>query len=219
MASTSSTPTQRRVGRPPGPTEHGAASRTRILDAAAEVFARLGYDRARMADVVEASGMTKGSVYFHFESKEALAVAVLTEKHGQWLGQVRSSLSQVAPGPDRLNALLPAMLSLHRDDPYAWAVSRLAQNLAELPATRSLATELTQRWVDVVADVVRDALPPGTGPSPADPALVATLLVGAFDGLKATVQVLTDDPAVAARQLESGGELLMSMVRSAITQS
>ena len=42
----------RRVGRPPGPTAHGAASRDRILDAAAGVFARLGYDRARMADVV-----------------------------------------------------------------------------------------------------------------------------------------------------------------------
>lgn len=219
MARSPSTPTQRRVGRPPGPTEHGAASRTRILDAAAEVFARVGYDKARMTDVVEASGMTKGSVYFHFESKESLAVAVLTEKHAQWIDRVRSSLARTAPGPDRLDALLPAMLSLHRDDPYAWAVSRLTQNLAELPTTRPLATELTQRWVDVVTDVVRDALPAGSGPSTADPTLVATLLVGAFDGLKATVQVLTDDADVAARQLEDGGDLLLSMVRSAIAQS
>jgi AcrR family transcriptional regulator len=219
MARSPSTPAQRRVGRPPGPTEHGTASRARILDAAADVFARLGYDRARMADVVEASGMTKGSVYFHFEGKEALAVAVLTEKHAQWIERVQSSLAQAAPGPDRLNALLPAMLSLHRDDPYAWAISRLAQNLAELPATRSLATELTQRWVDVVASVVRGALPPASGPSTADPILVATLLVGAFDGLKATVQVLTDDPDVAARQLEDGARLLLSIVQLAIKQS
>lgn len=215
MARSSSSPAQRRVGRPPGPTEHGTASRTRILDAAAEVFAHLGYEKARMADVVEASGMTKGAVYFHFESKEALAVAVLTEKHAEWIGRVRASIAESESGQDRLTALLPAMLSLHRDDPYAWAVSRLTQSLAEVPATRSLATELTQRWIDVVTDIVRDALPSGTGPA-ADPAMVATLLVGAFDGLKATVQVLTDDAETAADQLRSGGDLLLRMVRAVI---
>lgn len=209
---------QRRVGRPSGPTEHGAASRARILDAAATVFARLGYDRARMADVVEASGMTKGAVYFHFEGKEALAVAVLTERHARWIAGVRAHLAAHPPGIERLRALLPAMLELHRDDPYAWAVPRLAQSLAELPSTRAIASELSQRWVDEVADVVRDALPsePGTG---LDPELVATVLVGSFDGLKATVQVLHDDPAAAARHLESAGGLLIRMLELSLDRA
>jgi AcrR family transcriptional regulator len=219
MARTPSPSGPRRVGRPSGPTEHGAASRARILDAAAEVFAHLGYDKARMADVVETSGMTKGSVYFHFASKEALAVAVLTEKHAQWIERVHSSLETSAPGRQRLEALLPAMLSLHTDDPYAWAVSRLTQNLSELPETRSLATELTQRWVDVVAEVVREAVDVQGETTTVDPTEIALLLVGAFDGLKTTIQVLTDDPASAARQLESGGHLLLRMVCSAIEAS
>jgi AcrR family transcriptional regulator len=219
MTRASSSPAaSRRVGRPPGPTRHGAASRARILDAAAAVFARMGYDKARMDDVVEASGMTKGSVYFHFTNKEALAVAVLTEKHAQWLDQVHTRLAAQPPGPERLDALLPAMLGLHRDDPYAWAVARLTQNLAELPTTRSLAAELTRRWIDDVAALVRDALPDDASLTP-DPVEVATFLVGAFDGLKAVVQVLTDDPDEADRQLESGGELIMTMLRAVITPS
>ncbi len=176
----------------------------------------MGYDKARMDDVVETSGMTKGSVYFHFANKEALAVAVLTEKHASWLHQVRSRLAATPPGTERLEALLPAMLGLHQEDPYAWAVARLTQNLSELPATRSLAAELTRRWIDDVAALVRDALPAAADP-PVDPVEVATLLVGAFDGLKATVQVLADDPGAAARQLESGGALLMKMLRAVIT--
>ena len=222
MTRSSSTPAPRRVGRPPGPTQHGAASRERILDAAAAVFARLGYDKARMDDVVEASGMTKGSVYFHFTGKESLAVAVLTEKHAHWLDQVRARLAATPAGTERLEALLPAMVGLHRDDPYAWAVARLTQNLSELPATRALAAELTRRWIDDVADLVRDALPADSDPTvdpSVDPVEVATLLVGAFDGLKATVQVLTDDPDTAARQLESGGALLMRMLRAVIAPS
>ncbi|MGV9823560.1 TetR family transcriptional regulator [Nocardia xishanensis] len=209
-----STPARRRVGRPSGPTEHGAASRERILDAAAAVFAQVGYDRARMADVIEASGMTKGSVYFHFESKEALAVAVLTEKHAQWLERVQARLATAPPGLQRMEALLPAMLDLHRDDPDAWVISRLAQNLAEVPATRALATELTRRWIDRVADLIRDAQHIGEVSDGVDPELLATVLVGAFDGLKTTIETVSDDPHAADRQLEACGALLLAMMQS-----
>ncbi|WP_431949685.1 TetR family transcriptional regulator [Nocardia lijiangensis] len=209
-----STPARRRVGRPSGPTEHGAASRERILDAAAAVFAQVGYDRARMADVVEASGMTKGSVYFHFESKEALAVAVLTEKHAQWLDRVQARLATAPPGLQRMEALLPAMLDLHRDDPDAWVISRLAHNLAEVPATRILATELARRWIDRVADLIRDAQHIGEVSDEVDPQLLATVLVGAFDGLKTTIETVSDDPRAADQQLEAGGALLLTMMQS-----
>ncbi|WP_433684575.1 TetR family transcriptional regulator [Nocardia sp. CA-119907] len=211
-----STPAQRRVGRPPGPTEHGAASRERILDAAAAVFAQVGYDRARMADVVEASRMTKGSVYFHFESKEALAVAVLTEKHAQWLDRVQARLATTPPGLRRLEALLPAMLDLHRDDPDAWVISRLAQNLAEVPATRTLAMELTRRWIDGVADLIRDAQHIGEVSGEVDPDVLATVLVGSFDGLKTTIETVSDDPRTADQRLEAGGALLLAMMQSVV---
>ncbi|WP_082392807.1 TetR/AcrR family transcriptional regulator [Nocardia arizonensis] len=211
-----STRAQRRVGRPSGPTEHGAASRERILDAAATVFAQLGYDRARMADVVETSGMTKGSVYFHFENKEALAVAVLTEKHAQWLDRVQARLTIEPAGNARLEALLPAMLELHRDDPDAWVISRLTQNLAEVPATRALATELTRRWIDTVADLIRDSRRHGGVSVGVDPDLLATVVVGAFDGLKTTIETISEDPRTAASQLEAGGTLLLTMMRSVV---
>ncbi|WP_280240286.1 TetR/AcrR family transcriptional regulator [Nocardia abscessus] len=211
-----STPARRRVGRPSGPTEHGAASRERILDAAATVFAQLGYDRARMADVVETSGMTKGSVYFHFENKEALAVAVLTEKHAQWLARVQARLAAATPGSGRLEALLPAMLELHRDDPDAWVISRLTQNLAEVPATRALATELTRRWIDTVAGLIRDGQNVGGVAGGVDPELLATVLVGAFDGLKNTIETISEDPDTADTRLAAGGTLLLTMMRSVL---
>ncbi|WP_019930477.1 TetR/AcrR family transcriptional regulator [Nocardia sp. BMG111209] len=212
----SNTPAPRRVGRPPGPTEHGAASRERILDAAATVFAQLGYDRARMADVIEVSGMTKGSVYFHFESKEALAVAVLTEKHARWIEQVRTRLAAAPPGLPRLEALLPAVLEMHRDDHDAWVISRLSQNLAAVPATRPLAVELTRRWIDDVAELIREAQRIGDITGDTDPDLLATVLVGAFDGVKMTIEVLSDDAATADQRLEASGGVLLTMLRSAV---
>lgn len=195
----------RRVGRPRGQTSQGAASREAIIEAAAGVFARLGYDRARMADIVEAGGLSKGSVYFHFDSKEALAVAVLTARHERWIQGVRAHLDELEPGEARLRALLPAVLALHDDDPHAWVISRLSVALSEQAETRGIAAELSRRWVEVIAEVVRDA----AGGRHVDAVSAATVLVGGFDGLKATLHVQhPDDPAGAHRALTRAGEVL-----------
>jgi AcrR family transcriptional regulator len=52
------------------------AKEDKILDAAERVFADLGFRNTRMEDVAKAVGMSKGNVYFYFESKENLFMAV-----------------------------------------------------------------------------------------------------------------------------------------------
>ena len=178
------------------------------------MFARLGYDRARMADVVAESGLTRGSVYFHFESKETLAIAVLSAKHSQWLDVVRTRLAATQKGADRLDALLPTMLELHRDDPDAWVIARLIQNMADLPETRPLTAKLTRAWIDEVADLIRDTQLTVDSTNEVDPTLLATVLVGAFDGLKNTVHVLNTDTDEANAQLAATGKVLAMMLRS-----
>jgi AcrR family transcriptional regulator len=55
-------------------------TRTKLLDAAAEVFSEKGYANASMDDVAAAAGMTKGALYWNFDSKEALFHALLDER-------------------------------------------------------------------------------------------------------------------------------------------
>jgi len=56
----------------------GEVRRNQILDAATAVFARLGFERARMDDIVEASGLSKGALYWYFNSKEEIITASYT---------------------------------------------------------------------------------------------------------------------------------------------
>lgn len=51
--------------------------KNQILDAAAVVFAEQGFDAARMDDIGQAAGLSKGTVYWYFESKESLTLALL----------------------------------------------------------------------------------------------------------------------------------------------
>lgn len=50
-------------------------SKTRILDAALKVFREKGYTATRIEDICEAAGLTKGSFFHHFSTKEELAIA------------------------------------------------------------------------------------------------------------------------------------------------
>lgn len=52
-------------------------TRERVLLGAAETFAAKGYEGASIADILNASGVTRGAMYFHFASKEALGRAIV----------------------------------------------------------------------------------------------------------------------------------------------
>lgn len=59
--------------------EAKAATRQKILQAALDVFAHKGYHRAIVDDIVRVSGTSKGAVYHHFPTKEALFIALVDE--------------------------------------------------------------------------------------------------------------------------------------------
>jgi len=54
-------------------------TRARILASALALFARKGYERTTFNDIAARLKMTKGAVYWHFESKEALLIALVDE--------------------------------------------------------------------------------------------------------------------------------------------
>ncbi len=53
--------------------------RARLIDAATEEFAMLGYAGATLDGIAARAGVTKGGVYFHFDGKEELFFAVLDQ--------------------------------------------------------------------------------------------------------------------------------------------
>ena len=59
--------------------ERRARTRARLLQAAARVYARRGFDAATIDEVAEEAGFTKGAVYDHFGGKEQLLLALLDE--------------------------------------------------------------------------------------------------------------------------------------------
>jgi AcrR family transcriptional regulator len=63
-----------------------------ILQAAREVFAKNGFDSARMDDIANASGLSKGTLYLYYKSKDDLIVALLKTTLNDLLMQLRMLL-------------------------------------------------------------------------------------------------------------------------------
>lgn len=60
-----------------------------ILDAALEVFGELGLQEASVDDVVERAGLSKGTLYWYFKSKDRLIGALMKRFFAQELGKIR----------------------------------------------------------------------------------------------------------------------------------
>jgi AcrR family transcriptional regulator len=89
--------------------------REQLLDAAAAVFLDRGLAEATMADMAEAAGVAKGTVYLYFDSKSALLTALRARYTGQWLEQ--SGRLDAPPGRGgyarQLRSLLGEMYDFH----------------------------------------------------------------------------------------------------------
>ncbi len=119
--------------RPPPP--KADVSRGRILDAAAGLFRQRGYSAVSLRDIAGAAGMKAGSVYYHFESKEAIVLAVLNigiaAVHEE-VAHTIEALDAEASGAALLRAgILAHLRSLFEFDDYTSANVRIYQQVPE----------------------------------------------------------------------------------------
>jgi len=214
----SSTSPAGRAARSPAPvTPKGQATRASILQTAAEVFAERGYAETTLSELIARSGLTKGAFYFHFTSKEQLALAVLEEKQRQWLEFVSQRALAKPVAIDQLRALGPALIKLHREDPSAYSAPRLARDLARMPELAGIVRAQMRGWIDLVASIISRAQQDGDLPPQLDATALATILVAATDGLKDLSGIL-DPPNRAKRGFEQRMQRMTEIVEALISR-
>ncbi|MBC8170031.1 MAG: TetR/AcrR family transcriptional regulator [Anaerolineae bacterium] len=85
-------------------------TRSRILDAALDVFSIKGYHNSTVDEIVEQSSTSKGSVYFHFPNKQTLFLALVDKFAGLLERRILEAIADEKEGIDRVRAALQACL-------------------------------------------------------------------------------------------------------------
>lgn len=103
------------MGRPPD--TDSAETRARIIDAARDCFAELGYEASTNKDLALRAGYTTGAMYHYFGSKQALYTAVFNQVQ-LYVYETFEAASQSADTfAGKIDAILDAAVQLNRLDP------------------------------------------------------------------------------------------------------
>ncbi len=87
------------------------ATRKRILEAAANIFANKGYHETRVDDIVEASNSSKGSVYAYFPGKQQIFLALVDQFADLLERRLSEAIAQEDDGVRRVDAAIKACLA------------------------------------------------------------------------------------------------------------
>jgi AcrR family transcriptional regulator len=91
------------------------ATRRKLLLAAEKVFARDGFEAARLEDIAGLAGYTRGAFYANFQSKEDIFFALLERWVGQRISEVKALIAQQESPANLLRALREHYLQITQD--------------------------------------------------------------------------------------------------------
>ena len=159
-------------------------TRTRIIEAAMELFWLKGYGSTSIADILSRSQVNSGSLYYFFPGKQDVLIAVL-EAYRDGIGPMllEPAWSQVDDPVERVFALLARyrLALIESDCTYGCPIGSLALELHEPdPPVRELLAANFRAWVDAVEgcfDQACDRLPKGT-----DSRALAELALNVMEG-------------------------------------
>ncbi|GHF44051.1 gamma-butyrolactone-binding protein [Streptomyces mashuensis] len=162
--------------------ERGIRTRRAALQAAAELFAERGYEACTVSDILARAGVTKGALYFHFDSKEALARGILAEQ---------VSVEGVLPQASKLQEWVDVGMALaHRlpGEPLLRAGARLAMD----PQMQPLVSEGPwSGWNVVSSGLLAQAKARGEVLPHVDPDVTAKFVISAWTGVMIVSQIAT----------------------------
>ena len=159
-------------------------TRGRLLQAAFREIHRSGFQSASIDTILAATKVTKGALYYHFESKEALGYAVVDEKiatltRDRWLIPMRRDgepvdilidvVRRIPDGPQEVRAGCPLLL--------------LSQEMSPLDEQfRKLLQRIFLDWQEGIATLLRRGKSQGTVRRDVNPAEAASFLIATVEG-------------------------------------
>jgi AcrR family transcriptional regulator len=126
--------------------------RVLIVEAAGRLFGERGYEATRLDDVAAAAGVTKPILYRHFDSKQALYLALL-ERHRDDLGSFAGAIPPQGPPEERLRIVLELWFAYVEAHSYAWKM--LFRDTSGGPEIQDFRLEVHARARAVLVEMIR----------------------------------------------------------------
>lgn len=161
-------------------------TRSRLLEKGGDLVSSRGFNATGVQEITAAAGVPKGSFYNYFDSKEAFAVAVLTDYWDAVVAEFGPILTERnSPPLSRIARYFAGLAEFHERRRYA--VGCLIGNMAleVTPTSEEVRIKLSaiyREWSAALAGCLREAQEEGSLSAENDPGQLAIALIDAFEG-------------------------------------
>ncbi len=150
--------------------DRSRATRQRLLDAALECLAELGWSGATVSVIAERAGVSRGATQHHFPTREALITGALEYSAEVRMGELRRDVVRLPAGPDRTAAVVQRLVEVYTGPLFkaalqVWAIAASEETLraAVIPLEARIAREahrtaLTLLGVDESTPGIRETV-------------------------------------------------------------
>ena len=161
----------------------GEKTRDKIIRKAAAVFNQHGYSGTSLSELMEETGLEKGGIYRHFESKEDLAVAAFDYAWSE-IKQRRLTILNEIPTPlGKLRGMIDSFAVKPSAVPGGCALMNTAIDADDgNPVLRAHAREALHEWLGYLEGLVQQGINEGEISAKASLASIASIIIATLEG-------------------------------------
>jgi AcrR family transcriptional regulator len=185
------------------------ATRRKIITSAVELFNEIGYPATGLGDIIERAELTKGALYYHFDSKESLATAIIEEGSANLVHAFRSITESSAPTLESIIHGVFVVADLLRTDKVARSGTQLLRAFGEF---NDVAARTYEGWLTEMTARVRQAIDEGDLRADLDPAALGETIVATMLGAELLSNATSAGADVLERVARTWGVLLPAIV-------
>ena len=185
------------------------ATRRKIITSAVELFNEIGYPAAGLGDIIERAEMTKGALYYHFDSKESLATAIIEEGSTLLANTFRNITTSSAPALEGIIHGVFVVADVMITDQIARSGTQLLRAFGEF---NDVAARTYGGWTAEMTERTRQAIDEGDVRAELDPQAIGETIVGSMLGAELLASATTAGADVLQRVTRTWQVLLPAIV-------
>ncbi len=162
----------------------GEKTRARVIREARELIIAQGFKNTTINEIIAATGVKKGALYFHFANKDELGFSILEDAKEEFIRFLRDSLQGDTP-LDRIDNSFKAILAQQKNANFVGGClfGNTALEMSDSDTRfAGLIRSVFQEWIDMISELLQEAADDGQIGENVDPELFAKTSVACVEG-------------------------------------
>jgi TetR/AcrR family transcriptional repressor of nem operon len=178
------------------PLSKGQQTRERIIAEAAAIFNQRGYEGCSIQAIMEATGLEKGGIYRHFESKEELAAEAFDYAWTVAITKRRYNLDAIPNHADRLKQHIANFVTRTGLPGGCPLLNTAVDSDNGNPVLRDRVRKALRNWKNMLSQILEEGVKAGTIQSGIDASAAANRIVGGLEGAMLISRIEHNDQAL-----------------------